>query len=141
VRDGRLYHEGLRVGFPDIDPGLVVSSRGSIGADETLDLSVDLPRLGIRSRAEDDKRTDRHQTPNGPGSGLRPRMAEGRGTQPHGGGRRPSRGEFRRGGQAVMAPARSGALPPRHSWNGVTVLTPPVGCYSRYAAALPGLRA
>jgi hypothetical protein len=45
VRDGRLYHEGLRVGFPDIDPQLVVSTRGSIGLDETLDLFVELPRL------------------------------------------------------------------------------------------------
>jgi hypothetical protein len=31
---------------------------------------------GIRSRAEGDKRTDRHRTSNGPGSGLRPRTAE-----------------------------------------------------------------
>src|SRR6516164_1430592 len=45
VRDGRLHHEGLRIGFPDIDPGLVVSSRGSVGVDETLDLFVELPRL------------------------------------------------------------------------------------------------
>jgi hypothetical protein len=39
---------------------------------------------GIRSRAEDDRRTARHRTPNGPGSGLRPRMAEGRGPRPPG---------------------------------------------------------
>jgi hypothetical protein len=45
VHDGRLYHEGLRVGFPDIDPRLVVSTRGSIGLDETLNLFADLPRL------------------------------------------------------------------------------------------------
>jgi hypothetical protein len=45
VRDGRMFHEGLRLGFPDIDPALVVTSRGSIGVDETLDLFVELPRL------------------------------------------------------------------------------------------------
>jgi hypothetical protein len=45
VREGRLYHEGVRIGFPDIDPDLVVNTRGSIGLDETVDLFVDLPRL------------------------------------------------------------------------------------------------
>jgi hypothetical protein len=45
VRDGRLFHEGQRIGFPEIDPDLVITSRGSIGVDETLDLFVELPRL------------------------------------------------------------------------------------------------
>lgn len=45
VRDGRLFHEGLRLGFPEIDPGLVISSHGSVGLDQTLDLQLDLPRL------------------------------------------------------------------------------------------------
>jgi hypothetical protein len=45
VRDGRIYHDGQRIGFPEIDPELVISSRGSIGIDETLDLHLDLPRL------------------------------------------------------------------------------------------------
>jgi hypothetical protein len=45
VRDGRIYHDGQRIGFPEIDPELVISSRGSIGVDETLDLHLDLPRL------------------------------------------------------------------------------------------------
>jgi autotransporter translocation and assembly factor TamB len=45
VRDGRLYHDGQRIGFPEIDPDLVVSSRGSIGLDETLDLYLEMPRL------------------------------------------------------------------------------------------------
>ena len=44
VRNGRVHHEGMRVGFPDIDPQLVVSTRGSIGVDETLDVFVELPR-------------------------------------------------------------------------------------------------
>jgi hypothetical protein len=45
VTDGRLYHEGLRIGFPDIDPELRLTSRGSVGLDRTLDLFVELPRL------------------------------------------------------------------------------------------------
>jgi hypothetical protein len=45
VRDGRLYHEGLRIGFPDIDPKLQITSHGSVGLDKTLDLTVELPRL------------------------------------------------------------------------------------------------
>jgi hypothetical protein len=45
VRDGRLHHDGQRIGFPDIDPELVIASRGSIGIDETLDLHLEFPRL------------------------------------------------------------------------------------------------
>src|SRR5262249_18448288 len=52
VRDGRLYHEGLRIGFPQIDPDLLVSSRGSVGLDKTLDLQVELPRLDPILRKE-----------------------------------------------------------------------------------------
>jgi hypothetical protein len=53
VRDGRLHHEGLRLGFPKIDPKLVISSRGSIGIDETLDLHLELPRLRKDKRDKD----------------------------------------------------------------------------------------
>jgi hypothetical protein len=52
VRDGRLYHEGLRIGFPDIDPKLALTSRGSVGLDKTLDLSMELPRLDEALRRE-----------------------------------------------------------------------------------------
>jgi hypothetical protein len=52
VRDGRLHHEGLRIGFPEIDPGLVVASRGSVGLDKSLDLHVELPRLDKDKRKE-----------------------------------------------------------------------------------------
>jgi hypothetical protein len=52
LRDGRLFHDGLRIGFPDIDPELVVGSRGSIGLDETVDLYVELPRLDKALRKE-----------------------------------------------------------------------------------------
>jgi hypothetical protein len=50
VRDGRLHHDGQRIGFPEIDPELVVSSRGSIGIDETLDLHLEMPRLRKHKR-------------------------------------------------------------------------------------------
>jgi hypothetical protein len=50
VHDGRLHHEGLRIGFPDIHPDLVVASRGSVGLDKSLDLHVDLPRLDKTQR-------------------------------------------------------------------------------------------
>jgi len=52
VRDGRLHYQGLRIGFPEINPDLVVSSRGSIGLDETLDLRLELPRL-IKDKQKD----------------------------------------------------------------------------------------
>ena len=52
VRDGRLHHEGLRIGFPDIDPELQLTSRGSVGLDKTLDLFVELPRLDPALRKE-----------------------------------------------------------------------------------------
>jgi hypothetical protein len=52
VRDGRMYHEGVRVGFPDIDPQLQLTSHGSVGLDKTLDLFVELPRLDPALRKE-----------------------------------------------------------------------------------------
>jgi hypothetical protein len=52
VRDGRMHHEGLRIGFPEIDPKWVVRSSGSIGMDETLDLHLELPRLRKDKRDE-----------------------------------------------------------------------------------------
>ena len=52
VRDGRLYHEGMRIGFPDIDPKLQLTSRGSVGLDKTVDLFVELPRLDPVLRKE-----------------------------------------------------------------------------------------
>ena len=50
VRDGRMHHEGLRIGFPDIDPALQITSHGSVGLDKTLDLHVELPRLDKAQR-------------------------------------------------------------------------------------------
>jgi hypothetical protein len=52
VQGGRLHHEGLRIGLPDIDPELQLTSRGSIGLDKTLDLFVELPRLDPTLRKE-----------------------------------------------------------------------------------------
>jgi hypothetical protein len=44
ARDGRMYHDGLQIGFPDISPQLVVRSSGSVGLDKTLDLAFEVPR-------------------------------------------------------------------------------------------------
>ena len=52
ARDGRLYHEGLELGMPDIDPALQVKSWGSVGLDETLDLHLEVPRLDKAKRKE-----------------------------------------------------------------------------------------
>jgi hypothetical protein len=48
VRAGRIYHEGLNFGFPDISPELVARSTGSIGFDETLDLHLEVPRVLVK---------------------------------------------------------------------------------------------
>src|SRR5262249_34032138 len=52
ARAGRLFSDGLRIGFPDVSPALVVTSHGSIGLDETLDLHLDLPRLDRIKRTQ-----------------------------------------------------------------------------------------
>ena len=48
VREGRMYHEGLRIGFPDISPDLLVNSRGSVGLDKSLDLVLEIPRINLK---------------------------------------------------------------------------------------------
>ena len=40
-----MHHEGLRIGFPDIAPNLLVSSRGSVGLDHSLDMVLEVPRI------------------------------------------------------------------------------------------------
>jgi hypothetical protein len=45
VREGRLYHEGLQLGFPDISPKLLVQSSGSVGLDKSLDIVLEMPRV------------------------------------------------------------------------------------------------
>jgi hypothetical protein len=51
LRKGRMHYEGLRVGFPDISPDLLISSRGSIGLDRSLDIVLEVPRLVLNARA------------------------------------------------------------------------------------------
>ncbi len=46
LRDGRFHYTGLRIGFPDIDDALRIRSEGSVGIDETVDLTITIPRLG-----------------------------------------------------------------------------------------------
>ena len=43
VRDGRIHHEGLAFGLPEVSEDLVIRSSGSVGLDETLDLRVEIP--------------------------------------------------------------------------------------------------
>jgi len=43
VQDGRMYHEGLRFGFPDISADLVATSSGSVGFDKSLDFVLEVP--------------------------------------------------------------------------------------------------
>jgi hypothetical protein len=43
MHDGRVYHEGLAVGLPEVRSDLVIKSHGSVGLDESLDLTVDIP--------------------------------------------------------------------------------------------------
>src|SRR5262249_19020628 len=45
VRGGRIHHEGLRMGLPDIDPKLFVTCSGSVGLDKSLDLMLEAPRI------------------------------------------------------------------------------------------------
>ena len=45
VRDGRVYDEGLRIGFPDISPDLIIKSRGSVGFDKSLDFELEVPSI------------------------------------------------------------------------------------------------
>ena len=52
LENGRVSYDGLSLGFPDIDPNLIVTSRGSVGIDETLDLHVELPRLDKAKAAD-----------------------------------------------------------------------------------------
>ncbi|MCG8586351.1 MAG: hypothetical protein MI757_16710 [Pirellulales bacterium] len=43
VRDGRIHHEGLAVGLPEVNENLVIRSAGSVGMDESLDLKLTIP--------------------------------------------------------------------------------------------------
>lgn len=45
VQEGRMHHEGLKIGFPDISPDLVATSRGSVGLDKSLDMYLEIPRI------------------------------------------------------------------------------------------------
>jgi hypothetical protein len=44
-RDGRLFQEGLRIGFPDLSPDLICRSSGSVGLDRSLDLVLQVPAI------------------------------------------------------------------------------------------------
>src|SRR5262249_47904361 len=52
IADGNVYHEGLSIGFPALGTDLQITSRGSVGLDESLDLHVELPRLDKEKQKE-----------------------------------------------------------------------------------------
>ncbi len=43
VRDGRVFHEGLAFGLPEISPELQIRTQGSVGMDRSLDMLVEVP--------------------------------------------------------------------------------------------------
>lgn len=43
VRDGRVFHQGLAVGLPEMSEELMIRSQGSVGIDESLDLELTIP--------------------------------------------------------------------------------------------------
>jgi len=45
IKNHRVYHDGLVFGLPAMSPDLVIRTRGSVGFDESLDLTVDIPGL------------------------------------------------------------------------------------------------
>jgi hypothetical protein len=56
VQDGRMYHEGLRFGFPDISPDLVATSSGFVGFDESLDFVLEVPAFLVNKKELDIKK-------------------------------------------------------------------------------------
>ena len=56
VKDGRMYHEGLRFGFPDISPDLIAKSSGSVGFDKSLDFVLEVPAFLVDKKELDIKK-------------------------------------------------------------------------------------
>ena len=44
-RKGRLFQEGLQIGFPDLSPDLLCRVSGSVGLDRSLDLILQVPAM------------------------------------------------------------------------------------------------
>ena len=57
VREGRIHHEGLRIGLPDIAPDLFISSRGSVGLDHSLDIVLEVPRIVLPGKNSNDPKS------------------------------------------------------------------------------------
>ena len=43
IHDGRVFHSNLAIGLPSLSDDLLLTSDGSVGLDETLDLQIELP--------------------------------------------------------------------------------------------------
>jgi hypothetical protein len=50
-----MYHEGLRFGFPDSSPDLIVNSSASVGQDKSLDVVLEVPGLLVEKNELDIK--------------------------------------------------------------------------------------
>jgi hypothetical protein len=59
LRDGRMHHEGLELGFPDISPNLLVRSSGSVGLDRSLDLVLEMPRILLKTKDRPDDKAEK----------------------------------------------------------------------------------
>ncbi len=46
VSDGRVEHENLQFGLPEVSPDLVITTTGTVGFDQSLDLVATLPPFG-----------------------------------------------------------------------------------------------
>jgi hypothetical protein len=56
VQEGRMHHEGLRFGLPDISPDLVATSSGFVGFDESLDIVLEVPAFLVDKKELDIKK-------------------------------------------------------------------------------------
>jgi hypothetical protein len=45
LENGRIHHEGMEFGLPELSRELLIRTSGSVGLDESLDLIVELPRI------------------------------------------------------------------------------------------------
>ena len=56
VRHGRIHLDQLVLGCPEISPDLKITSSGSVGLDESIDLQITVPEVLV---AEDAEKVDR----------------------------------------------------------------------------------
>jgi hypothetical protein len=47
-----MYHEGLRLGLPDFSPDPLITSRGSVGLEKSLDFVLAVPATLVEQGSE-----------------------------------------------------------------------------------------